>query len=356
MRKSSPESVSRVTKSSAFTPSYLLDTISHKVIPWGEHGGMQHVVVARQSWRDLVLPPGVTISHKKLTRLRRSAHGPRLAGDASAPVAQWDDDDQEVTRISLLLCVVSGRADFQVGDYVLHCPEGTFIFIPPGVSHPRGERSHLEGENREHGSCDLLWFSHQGRRVQCWFCHSRGDSHHITNGIFLLYDRLVHFIEFMQEEALTHQADYEKLFEGSLRLFLHAVHREIKFGRFLEVGLNENEKNAQDDNYDPIERAQEYIQANLSRSLTIDKVAYAIHMSRSQFTRRFHAQTGQTFTEYVIARRLEQAQLFLCESSWSVEQITEFIGFRSASYFHSLFHRTFGMTPIEYRQRNLQKK
>jgi AraC-like DNA-binding protein len=306
----------------------------------------------------LALPPEVHVSHKKLVSRQTGAHGPRLYGNASAPTVQWRKDDQEATRVPILVCVINGHADFQIGNYVLHCPEGTFIFIPPGIPHPGGVRSHLEAENRENGSCDLLWITPHGRRIQCWMCSSRGEEHKIANGhenLIPLNDQLGNFLEFMQEEAVACQPDYEKLFGSALTLMLQALLRDVKAQRFLQLGVNAHETPTTNENYDPIERAHEYIKSHLAANLTIDKVSYVVHMSRAQFTRRFHQQTGQTFTQYVSGLRVEQASVFLRETDWSVAQISEFVGFRSVPYFHALFRRTTGHTPIEYRRTHASK-
>jgi AraC-like DNA-binding protein len=346
----------RMPKASPTSPSstLLLETIGRKAIPWVEQDGMQRIVVARKAWRELVLPPNVSVSHKKLVSSRTGVHGPRLYGNASGPTAQWDEDDQETKRFSLLVCVVGGQADFQIGNYILHCPEGTFLFIPPGVPHPGGGRSHLDAENRETGRCDLLWLSPQGSHLQCWMCSSHGEQHEVSKryeNVFPLNDQLIHFLNYMQEEALARHPDSEKLFEGSLRLFLLAVQREIKSGRFLHLDADVPEEAAPSVSHDPIVRAQEYIMAHLAGTLTIDKVAQAVHMSRAQFTRRFHQGTGQTFVEFVSARRVEQAQVFLRETDWSVKQISDFVGFRSVPHFHTLFRSLVGTTPREFRRR-----
>lgn len=340
---------------SLLTPTQLLDALSRKAIPWTEQAGTARVVVARKSWREVVLPPDVRISHKKLVSRPTGTHGPRLAGSASATVTKWAKDDQEIRRVPMLACVTAGHTDFQVGNYVLHCPEGTFIFLPAGVPHPTGKRSHLEGENRANGSCDLLWFSQQGRHVQTWICRSRGESHLLTHGhenIFPLNDQIVHFMTFMQEETQSRYEGFEKAFDGALRLLVFSMHREIKAGRFLQVGPVSVDEPNEAQSYDPIDRAQEYIKAHLSANLTIDRVAFSVHMSRAQFTRRFHAQTGQTFIEYVNARRMEQAQTFLTETDWAVAAICEFVGFRSVPYFHALFRRVAGCPPLEFRRRS----
>lgn len=333
---------------------FLLDTLARKVIPWIEEDGMRRVVIARKAWREVDLPQGVTISHKELTSRRKGVHGPRIHGNASAPSAQWEMDDQETTRDPVLTVVIDGQTDFRIGDYVLHCPVGTFIFIPPGVPQPRGLRSHLEGQNRKHGSCDLIWFSPQGPRIACWICRSHGEEHINSLGnenVFPLSQQLINFIDYMQEEAVTQHRGFETLFEAALRLLMLAFYREVEAGRFLHLGFGEGKDQPMDQDFDPIVRAQEYIATHLAGSLTIDKVAHAVHMSRAHFTRRFHRETGQTFIEYVNARRIQQAQVFLAETNFSIPQISEFVGLRSSAHFHQVFRKLTGTSPAEYRRR-----
>lgn len=336
--------------------SPLVDLLCRKAIPWAEQGGMQRVVIARRSHKELVLPAEVHVSQKKLVGSRKSVRGVRMYGNTSVAKAQWEEDDQEEVRVSSLICVLAGQADFQVGDYILHCPEGTFIFVPPGLPHPRGERSHLEGENRLTGSCDLLWFAPRGRRVQCWTCYSRGAKHIIAKGhesVFPLDDRLVQYMDSMEEEADGCLDNYDKMFQSALRMLLVATHRVLKSGRYLPLGSEEDSKLSRKKDYDPIVQAQDYIKAHLGAVLTIERVSNAVHMSRAQFTRRFLAQTGSTFTEFINQCRLEQAQVFLRDTDWAVSQISQFVGFRSTAYFHTIFRRRFGLSPLEYR-RNTQ--
>lgn len=337
------------------TLSPLLDMLSRKAIPWAEQGGMQRVVIARRSYSELVLPADVHVSQKKLVSSRKGVRGTRMYGNISVAKAQWTEDDQEEVRVSSLICVLAGQADFQIGDYILHCPEGTFIFVPPGLPHPRGGRSHLEGANRSAGSCDLLWFSPRGRRVQVWTCYSRGSKHTISKGhesVFPLDDRLVQYMDSMEEEADGTLADYDKMFQSALRMLLVATHRVLKSGRYLPLGSEEDGKLSRKKDYDPIVQAQDYIRAHLGAVLTIDRVSTAVHMSRAQFTRRFLAQTGCTFTEFINQCRLEQAKKFLRDTDWAVSQISEFVGFRSTAYFHTLFRRHFNASPLEFRRTN----
>ena len=314
---------------------------------------MRCVTLARQTARELALPPGVQASTKKMRGRRVAVRGPRSYGNASLATARWPQDFQEALRVPMLVFVAAGKTDLQLGNYVLHCGEGAFIFIPAGVPHPYGPRSHLEGKRRENGFCDLLWLSPRGRKMHCWLCHSIGEEHRGPQpgeNVFALNCQLADFMDVLQHEALEGKSGHEKIFESVLCALLVLLERELQEGRFLQLsgGPEDTAPPVGDDN--PIAYAQQYISAHLAESLTLDKVARVAHMSRAQFTRCFRAQTSQTFLQFVRAERLREARTFLRETDWSIPHIGEFVGFASASHFHRFFREQTGQTPGEFRR------
>jgi AraC-like DNA-binding protein len=101
----------------------------------------------------------------------------------------------------------------------------------------------------------------------------------------------------------------------------------------------------------PIEMALIYVDRNLNQSLTIDVVAQAVFMARTNFVAQFRQHTGKTFNQYLTERRLEEAQHWLKNDAWSIKDICVLVGLKS-SQFYDLFRRRFGMTPVEFRRRN----
>jgi AraC-like DNA-binding protein len=342
-----------LSQSSGETSVPLLDVLRLKLISGIECEGMNRVTIARGAARELVLPAGVQVSRKKMQSRRIAVRGPRAYGNASLATARWPQDFQEALRVPMLVCVVGGHADLQLGNYVLHGDEGEVIFIPPGVPHPYGPRSHLEGKQRKSGFCDLLWLSPRGRKMHCWICHSRGETHHGPQpgeNVFALNAQLADFMDVLQHEALERKIGYEKIFESVLRALLLTLERELQEGRFLQLSGGVEESAPLLENDDPILAAQQYIGAHLGDALTLDKVARQVHMSRAQFTRRFKSETGITFLQFLSAARLREAQTFLRETDWSVPHISSFIGFASPSHFHRFFREHTGLTPLEFRR------
>jgi two-component system response regulator YesN len=100
---------------------------------------------------------------------------------------------------------------------------------------------------------------------------------------------------------------------------------------------------------EPISHAQEYILRNLGQTLTIDKVARAVYMSRARFTDCFRKETGRSFNEYVTAQRLREARRMLRETSWAMHDIARAVGL-SPSRLRGLFYQHEGLSPDAYRK------
>lgn len=66
--------------------------------------------------------------------------------------------------------------------------------------------------------------------------------------------------------------------------------------------------------------------------------------------RRFKAATGITFIEYVQNLRIEEAKRLLESTDMSSEEIGPAVGYEDLSFFHRLFKRLTGLTPVKYRR------
>ncbi|MNB95032.1 Bifunctional transcriptional activator/DNA repair enzyme AdaA [compost metagenome] len=65
--------------------------------------------------------------------------------------------------------------------------------------------------------------------------------------------------------------------------------------------------------------------------------------------RIFKAQTGRTLTDYLNLLRMEKAKMLLGQSEIPVAEIADYVGISSRQYFHLLFKKYAGVTPVEYR-------
>ena len=95
-------------------------------------------------------------------------------------------------------------------------------------------------------------------------------------------------------------------------------------------------------------RVLEYIEANLSRHLTLRTLSEIADLSLHHFARMFKQTVGVAPHRYVLERRLERAKTMLRSAKTSLVEIGLSTGFDSQSHFTSTFHRMVGLTPTQF--------
>lgn len=96
-----------------------------------------------------------------------------------------------------------------------------------------------------------------------------------------------------------------------------------------------------------------YIHAHLSDKLTIQHLASLKNMSSALLRRRFHEAVGMPVHRYIIKCRVEKAHMLIEENRYSLSVIAAHCGFSSLGHMTTTFVRLLGVTPGEYRRRQL---
>lgn len=109
----------------------------------------------------------------------------------------------------------------------------------------------------------------------------------------------------------------------------------------------------QETNSEPavISAARDLIQRNIREKLSLGEVAQGVHASKFYFCRLFHDVTGQRFTAYVSALRIEKAKQLLHNPQYRVNEVAFEVGFQSMTQFNRRFKEIVGESPTNYRSR-----
>lgn len=97
-----------------------------------------------------------------------------------------------------------------------------------------------------------------------------------------------------------------------------------------------------------------YIDTHYSEIRTIADIADVFFISQSTINRLFRKYIGQTVSRIIETKRLSQAE-YLLRGGASVTDACFSSGFKDCSRFISLFKKTFGMTPLQYKQKLYKK-
>ncbi len=99
-----------------------------------------------------------------------------------------------------------------------------------------------------------------------------------------------------------------------------------------------------------VSRLEAYIGAHYAEDLTISRLSRLFYISPFHLSHLFKEQTGYSLKQYILRRRIGEAQTRLYSTRESVQQIASSVGFEDAGYFSRLFTKYIGLPPVEYRK------
>jgi len=95
------------------------------------------------------------------------------------------------------------------------------------------------------------------------------------------------------------------------------------------------------------------LRARLTEPWTLDALAAEVHLSRSQLVRSFDATTGLSPMAYLRQMRVERMARLLASTDLSVAEAARSVGWRNQFHASQCFHAAYGVSPTEYRRRQL---
>lgn len=330
--------------------------LKYQTIPWWERYGLERLVISELTLRKFKtqdLPPMINVSTKRRQSHKIRKHDPRTYNNVATSIEAFPGDAQDTCRHPILYCVINGRADLHIADYVVHCPAGHFVLMRPGVPQPDGSRPHLEGTNSDE-YCEIMHFSllPGASSIASWICCSKAGEHWGRHSCSINQSDTVHQLSFFMRELLEKPANYQKTASNSLHNFFLLFLRELEAGHLQPSPVSDVTRTPKV-NENPMDFAMQYLESHLHQHLTSAKVADAVFMSRSNFLRHFSRATGQSFNQYLTALRLKKSQQLLSGSSMSVQATCGAVGIQPAQLYR-LFKTHLGVSPSEF-QRDQKK-
>ncbi len=99
-----------------------------------------------------------------------------------------------------------------------------------------------------------------------------------------------------------------------------------------------------------VDRALEYIEANLAENIGLNEIAQALGVSPYHFSRGFKSNTGLSPHQYVLERRVARAREMLAGGHTTLAEIAYAVGFSSQAHMTDVFRKRLGITPGAYRK------
>jgi len=326
--------------------SQLSDALRTKLIPWARQENQERFVVARPLMSAVHPPAGVALRRRKLAGPRVIMRNRRHHGSRRNIIAEWPNDQMQESNHYKLVCVLSGQIDFRVGSYTVQCGEGFILLLPPGL--PRTNAPYNARESACH-TLSLLLLHHA---VQCFTSRATPGKPwegQVENYLFPA-PRVAQTLQLIVDELMENREQCTPITNDLFLAFWAALQREALGNHYTNPGPMGRPSAMPQTPTDFKAELEHYFQKHLHQNLSLERVARAMYLSRAQFSRRIRQETGKSFVEFLTDYRIAEGKTLLQDSSWPVAAIAEFLGFRSASYFQTVFRRHTGQTPTEYRK------
>ena len=99
-----------------------------------------------------------------------------------------------------------------------------------------------------------------------------------------------------------------------------------------------------------LENGAAYINDHFNCDISVDQLSHITCMGPNKTQLAFKEVYGVSITEYIQQRRLSHAETLLSLTDFTIEQVAAAVGYNNAGRFASMFKKSTGVYPAEYRK------
>lgn len=102
-----------------------------------------------------------------------------------------------------------------------------------------------------------------------------------------------------------------------------------------------------------IAKIKEYVDANYTKSITLERVADTFFISKEYLSKIFKQYNGESFSSYITKKRMEKAYELICKFDIPIKKASLLTGYKDQAHFYKMFKKHFGKTPGEIKKDKL---
>lgn len=151
-------------------------------------------------------------------------------------------------------------------------------------------------------------------------------------------------------ELMVNLYEFNKAKDNKLICNQMAITLLLLVCKILTIHDQQNKFIVEQKNENMIRKLTSYLDANYTNDISLEKISLAMHISVSHISHLFKRETGLSPMQYVIHRRIGEAQSLLAETNLPIKDIEEKLGFGSSCHLTAMFKKYVGLSPREYRK------
>jgi len=234
----------------------------------------------------------------------------------------------------ILIYCIGGKGEIRLGDMTYSISSDQCFIIPPHLAHTY----HSDFQN----PWSIYWIHFSGSKAGVF---SQYACRNLSIGKSMT-PRYTERIDFFSEifRNLGRGFNMETLEYTNLcltHLLASFTHQNL-YSQSKQSGEN-----------DPVTQSISFMLEHLNRKLKLEEIAAQTGLSASHYSRLFLFRTRHSPIDYFIQLKIQRACHLLDNSGWLIAEVSREIGFTEQFYFSRVFRNVMGMSPAEYRKRNI---
>lgn len=161
----------------------------------------------------------------------------------------------------------------------------------------------------------------------------------------LTYNNFKPIVESIINEFNCKDQGYEIL----IKMYLYSIVVSV-IRNYLPLKQYQNKDCMNYKNIDNFIKLNDYIKQHFNEKITVEEAARTVNLSTHHFCRLFKKVTGRTFTEFLNLYRVNEAESLLRNTSLSITDIAEKVGFCNINYFDRIFKQFKRYSPSQCRK------
>lgn len=236
--------------------------------------------------------------------------------------------------------VNKNRFTYRKGNLFLLTPQDTYSFDITSATlffFLRFNRSHIDGnklKDKDTATHMRYILQNASHRPGC-ILKNKSDKPVIAS-----------LVESIQQEHTNRQLYHDKITGYIVHTIITVVARNIAL---------KLPKNIKESTGEPVLEILHYIQENIfePKMLKAEKISNHFAISLNYLGRYFKKQTGETLQDYITNYKVRLVEARLLHSDMRINEIANEIGFTDESHLNRIFKKQKGMSPGEFRKKNL---
>ncbi|MCT4631678.1 MAG: response regulator [Firmicutes bacterium] len=129
-----------------------------------------------------------------------------------------------------------------------------------------------------------------------------------------------------------------------------------ELNRKMEASLSTDETMSQEEIQGISKKIIRYIEDNYHKKISLNDIGNIVYMHSTHVSKVFKKETGINISDYIVNYRIKMAKELLCDPKYKVYDVAYKVGFKGPKYFVRVFKAKTGMTPSQFRKKNLGRE